>query len=632
MVVGSPSSRILVMRRLKILLSAFAAFLSVIALLPAALAASAGSIDASPSAAPEASPAKLRVTVLLYSRPWKDYDFIVRSMEYLKKNWPGLELTFRSLPHIPLREELRRGNADLVIASSSFFAMDPTEKVRPLAALVSPRAKDPNRSSAAVVVVRSERSDLERLSDLGGKRIAAQTEECELGLHYVEHEIAKAGFNPDGFWSVRRDEPGQMRKILEDVLAGRIDGGILRGCFLEDLGEKRIAEIGSKLRVLNAQPVDGLACLHSTVLYPGIILAGTSPLGVEHARRVTALLLSMPVDEDGSCWGISTDFTRTDQMLESLKLGPYEYLREWTFRRVWKEYPSAVVCSAILVAALLFYGVILRRLVRIRTRALEEEIEERRRLEREAAQANEQISAMQHAGAVGQISSIIAHELKQPLEAIQNLSRGTMRSLEDVDDVPPRTLDAVAKIRTEALHASDIVDRVREYGKGRRRAEALSLTDAVREAFRQFRVSRRAKGAKLSLDLSPRTDGLRVRMDPLDLRLVIVNLLANAVDAASKSPAPEVRLEVAPASDRKTIEIRVEDNGPRLSDEAYAHLGLTPGKSSKAQGLGLGLMIVKALLEAALGSIRFERIEPAGLRAVASLPAEEVKENEKEKA
>lgn len=492
------------MRRLKTLLSAFAAFLSVIALLPAALAASAAAASA---AAPEASPAKLRVTVLLYSRPWKDYDFIVRSMEYLKKNWPGLELTFRSLPHIPLREELRRGNADLVIASSSFFAMDPTEKVRPLAALVSPRAKDPNRSSVAVVVVRSERSDLVRLSDLGGKRIAAQTEECELGLHYVEHEIAKAGFNPDGFWSVRRDEPGQMRKILENVLAGRIDGGILRGCFLEDLGEKRIAEIGSRLRVLNAQPVDGLACLHSTVLYPGIILAGTSPLGVEHARRVTALLLSMPVDEDGSYWGISTDFTRTDQMLESLKLGPYEYLREWTFRRVWKEYPSAVVCSAILVAALLFYGVILRRLVRIRARALEDEIEERRRLEREAAQANEQISAMQHAGAVGQISSIIAHELKQPLEAIQNLSRGTMRSLEDVDDVPARTLDAVAKIRTEALHASDIVDRVREYGKGRRRAEALSLADAVREAFRQFRVSRRAQSSRSIFLLRRRDSG-----------------------------------------------------------------------------------------------------------------------------
>lgn len=123
-----------------------------------------------------------------------------------------------------------------------------------------------------------------------------------------------------------------------------------------------------------------------------------------------------------------------------------------------------------------------------------------------------------------------------------------------------------------------------------------------------------------------------MRMDPLDLRLVIVNLLANAVDAASKSPSPEVRLEVALASDQKTIEIRVEDNGPKLTDEAYAHLGLTPGKSSKAQGLGLGLMIVKALLEAALGSIRFERIELAGLRAIASLPAEEMKENEKEKA
>ena len=618
-----------------IALCAPAAFVA-IAILPAL--AAAGPAEAPPATSGEVPPAaRLRVTVLLYSRPWKDYDFIVRSMAYLKANWPGLELKFRSLPHIPLREELRRGNADLVIASSSFFAMDPTEKVRPLAALVTSRAPDPNRASAAVVVVRADREDLRRLEDLGGKTIAAQTEECELGLHYVEHELAKGGIHPEGFWKVRRDEPGRMGEILEDVLAGRIDAGILRGCFLEDLGEKRFMEVGSKLRILNPQPRDGLACLHSTVLYPGIILAGTSPLGVEHARRVTALLLSMPVGENGSYWGISTDFSRTDQMLESLRLGPYEYLREWTFRRVWKEYPSAVVCGAVLLAALLLYGAILKRLVRVRTRALEAEVEERRKLEKKAEEANEQISAMQHAGAVGQISSIIAHELKQPLEAIQNLSRGTLRSLEAIDDVPARTLDAVEKIRAEALEASGIVDRVREYGKGRRRSEALPVGKAVEEAFEQFRMSRRAKGAKLSLEPAPETSGLWVRMDPLDLRLVLVNLLANAVEAAGKSGSPAVRLKLEAAADRKTVRILVEDNGPKLSEEAYSHLGRAPGKSSKPQGLGLGLMIVTAMAEAALGTLRFEQRVPSGIRAIVELPAEpepqeEHTENTKESA
>lgn len=81
MVVGSASSRIGVMRRLKTLFSAFFAFLAAITILSAATAAATSSAGASQAAVSEASPARLRVTVLQYSRPWKDYDFIVRSME-----------------------------------------------------------------------------------------------------------------------------------------------------------------------------------------------------------------------------------------------------------------------------------------------------------------------------------------------------------------------------------------------------------------------------------------------------------------------------------------------------------------------------------------------------------------------
>ena len=597
------------------------------ALLFSAALGAAPAAEPAPASALAAAPAPqktvLRVTVLGYSRPWRDWDFIVESMSYLQKHWPGLEIKLKSLPHIPLREELRAGGADLVVATSSFFAMDPTEKVRPLATLVSDRASDPNRSSAGVVIVRSdfaERHGIRSIADLRDRSIAAQTEECELGLHYVEHEVAKTGADPAQFFSrVRRDEPGRMMEILKDVRAGRIDAGILRACFLEDLGPERLSELDGSIRVLSPQKTDGLKCLHSTALYPGLILAGTSPLGVEHARRVSALLLSMPVGRDGSSWGITTDFTRTDEMLKTLKLGPYEYLREWTPARLWREHPEAVVAFGLLVLALLGYGAILKRLVRLRTRALEREVEERHRLERAAREAGEELDAMQQAGAVGQISSIIAHELKQPLEAIQNLSRGTMRILDDVEDVPERAVDAVERISAETLHAAEIVDRVRDYGKGGRRPELLPVPAALETAVGQFRTSRRARGVALFSDLHSQGVKGAVRMDPLDLRLVIVNLLTNAVEAASASDDPRVEIRLETAEDGM-MRIVVEDNGPWIADETFARLGRAAGRSQKGSGLGLGLMIVRTIIEAARGRLTFERLALQGLRVVVELP------------
>lgn len=561
----------------------------------------------------------LTIGIISYSEPWKEGEYVRKSIEELKNNWPGLSIRFVSLPSEELREEIRKNAFELVVASTTFFAMDPSEAVRPIATLITQRAPDPNQALGATVVVRSDRTNIHTLLDLAGKTTAAETEECHLGLHLIEHEIKQLGYAPNQFFKyVRPEEPREMKRIADDVLAGRLDSGILRSCFLEDL-TKQYGDIYQKgLKVLDAKTGAPLACVRSTPLYPGLILAGTNKLKVTDARRITSLLLSQTPSSQGSYWGISTDFSRTDEMLKSLQIGPYAYLAIWTPQRVWKKYWPLFIAILILLLAGLFYGALLELQVRRRTRALKAANVKQVELEITARKAAENLAAMQRAGAVGQLSSLLAHELKQPLETIQNLSRGSIRVLEDDPNIPEEATQSLTLINEESLRASQIIDRVRAYGKGHANRVEFNARTALQEAVSQFKATSRGSKAKIFLYTS---HDFWVMMDPIDFKLIVVNLIANAWDASQKSPNAQVwvRLTFCEAKEPR-LKLEISDNGPALSDEAFSQLGHKIAQSDKPNGLGLGLMIIQALLETYLGSIRFERNKPCGIRVVVTLP------------
>lgn len=561
----------------------------------------------------------LTIGVISYSEPWKDGEYVRASLEALKKNWPGLTIQFVSLPAEELRDEIRKNRFELVVANTAFFAMDPTEVMRPLATLITHRAPNPNAAMGAAIVVRADRKDLNTLTDLLGKTTATETEECFLSLHLVEHEIKRLGFAPNQFFSsVRPQEPRQMKQVVDDVLAGKLDSGILRSCFLEDL----IAQYGDKyraLKVLDAHTGAPLACARSTPLYPGLILAGTSTLTGEDARSITAQLLAQEPSEGGSYWGISTDFSLTDQMLKSLEIGPYTYLAIWSPERIWKQYWPLIVAIIVLMLAGLCYGALLEYQVRRRTQALKQANARQMQLEVSARKASENLAAMQRAGAVGQLSSLLAHELKQPLETIQNLSHGSIRLMEDDPNIPEEATQALTLINEESLRASAIIDRVRAYGKGHANRVRFFVPTALQEAVHQFQATSRGAGACIEL---PVVESCWLQMDPIDFKLIAVNVIANAWDAARQSPDALVKVTLRTAGTAQSpVVLTVTDNGPNLSDEAFARLGTSIAQSTKPQGLGLGLMIVKALMETYRGTILFTRHAPRGIEVTLTLPA-----------
>lgn len=115
--------------------------------------------------------------------------------------------------------------------------------------------------------------------------------------------------------------------------------------------------------------------------------------------------------------------------------------------------------------------------------------------------------------------------------------------------------------------------------------------------------------------------GVAVSGDPLELELVLLNLLRNAATAMAELPAPrKIRLSWTTAEIPGLVSVHVEDEGPALTAEAFEALS-HPVNSLKPDGLGLGLSLCRTIVERHRGELSFaRRPERSGLRVTVALP------------
>lgn len=561
----------------------------------------------------------LRVGVLAYSPPWYDGTFIDESFRYLEWKLPGMAFELSYMGPEELRAGIRAGDFDLVALSAALYLQE-TGKLRDLASLVSDTSTGANTGAGAAVIVRAERKELKTLADLKGLSLAAMDEEVTPGSYELDAELVAIGEDPETFFSrIDRVKPLYMRQIVERVIRGDSDVGVVRACFLEDLRRAGSEDYRDVLRVIeHPGGNDGLRCQHSTEAYPGWVLASTETLPEHMARQVTALLLTKPVNAWGQYWSMTTDYSRALDMLKRLKVGPYSYLREWTLDRIWRDYWPFIGTIVLLIIGVFVRGVVVEKLVRRRTAELERVHAMQQAAERRARETSEKFEALQRLGVVGQMSSIVAHEMKQPLSAIQNLSRGAQRVIEDEPETMDDVSDAIEAISREAGRAAAILDRVRSYGQGHSNRRSMMLGSEVERILRDFRASGKAAAVEVRTD---RLEDVPVIMDPMDLELIVINLVKNGAEASvGQTPA---RVVVSVRTDEGYAVLTVRDSGPKLSDEAFECLGTTVLGSTKTNGLGLGLMIVKNLVEAYVGRLVFRRAEPQGMIAEIRLPIED---------
>ena len=615
-----------------------------------------------PDAPPERAPSR---TVLIGVVESSETDFPTTTLrptiEAIERHVPGARVSVVRLSSITLLSDIDRVRPDLFIAPSADFrrVLDATG-AHPIATRLSTAAVNPAQSVGAAFVVRSDRSDITTLADLKGKRTAATLPTALDGWLAARLEVQEAGYDSKDFFGDVHFMTYGVPNVASSVLAGNFDVGILPACALERAEARGLVEPGA-LKVV-APITDGLlACRHSTKLYPDWVagaLPGTDP---ELARLMTIALLTPVKPADALTggryvWQVTSDFHAVRELERSLHLGEWAYLESWTPEALWRRFKWYVVAIVIALGLILFHEWRLRRLVDVRTRELREALAERARLEEAERAARLRLGELERMGAISQLCAMIAHELKQPVGSVINymavlrmrlaqLAAGSSSEkaagnvagkatgegtvpvsvppAPDTDAVDPVLSRAASGAEKEARRIAEIVDRVRAYAKREKRSpRPVDLYERLEAAVAGARRSRKGR---IETDYAPADAENRpilVEGDPLELELLFLNLIKNALEASAQTTDPagprvRVMLETGPNVPELAegdVRVRVVDNGPRLSDEAFERLKRV-SESVKADGLGLGLAIVRNIVDEHGARLSLRRLPECGLEA-----------------
>lgn len=219
--------------------------------------------------------------------------------------------------------------------------------------------------------------------------------------------------------------------------------------------------------------------------------------------------------------------------------------------------------------------------------------------------------------AAGEMAGALAHELNQPLTAL-SIYASACEQLLDRGETGERLRDTIRRLVQESRRAGDVVQRLRDFFRtGATRLERVAVGDLLAAAAERFAARTAEQGVAFQVDPAP---PLALLVDRLQLELVLRNLLANAFDAVAELPPGQARVRLSAQADGdRRLCISVEDSGPGPSREAAAQL-FEAFQSTKASGLGLGLAISRAIVEAHGGSLRAEPSDHGVFRIV--LPSE----------
>jgi len=244
------------------------------------------------------------------------------------------------------------------------------------------------------------------------------------------------------------------------------------------------------------------------------------------------------------------------------------------------------------------------------------------------ARANKLQDELNHVGrltAMGEIASMIVHELNQPLTAIANFGEAAKRLVARGGEEAGRAAGFMEKSVAQAHRASEMIRRLRSFvSRGPGELEPIAVNEVVRDAARLALIGAADQDIRTRFELA---EGLpEVSADRIQVQQVVVNLIRNGIEAMLEAgapaggPASERRLGIgsAPAGDGG-VEVWVADTGPGVAPEVAGEL-FTPFATTKKGGMGIGLSVSKSIVEAHGGRIRVEPNAPRGSRFVFTLP------------
>jgi two-component system, LuxR family, sensor histidine kinase DctS len=249
---------------------------------------------------------------------------------------------------------------------------------------------------------------------------------------------------------------------------------------------------------------------------------------------------------------------------------------------------------------------------------------EKRQVEEVTRATQERLQATARLAMVGEMASLISHELNQPLSAISSYANGSLNLLQQdgpLEPLRPDLVEAMARISQQSARAGKVIrsiaDLVRRRERSRARTRVQSLFDGIDPL-----VSLQARKLGVVAETRVEPNCPDVFCDATMVEQVLLNLARNGLQAmapgGSDAASGPRRLTLAaglarPASERpgRWVEFTVTDQGQGLSEEVKRQL-FTPFYTTKPEGMGLGLSLCRTVIEQHGGELGHRPNVPSG--------------------
>lgn len=250
------------------------------------------------------------------------------------------------------------------------------------------------------------------------------------------------------------------------------------------------------------------------------------------------------------------------------------------------------------------------------------DVSEQRRVEELSRQQQERLAATARLATVGEMASLLSHELNQPLAAIASYATGSLNLLSDEHLDRLMLQGALQRIAEQAERAGHVIKSVHDFVRRREHArEPVPVAALIDAVLPLVHLQARKSGVRVVNDIAPQLP--RVMCDRTMVEQVLLNLTRNgiqAMDGHTPTAQRELHLRVHSPHPR-WLSFHVTDNGPGIAAEVAQGL-FTPFFTTREEGMGLGLSLCRTVIEQHGGQLAFENQAHGGAEFVFTLPAE----------
>jgi signal transduction histidine kinase len=242
------------------------------------------------------------------------------------------------------------------------------------------------------------------------------------------------------------------------------------------------------------------------------------------------------------------------------------------------------------------------------------------RRERQYREVQTELAHANRVAVIGQLTASIAHELRQPLGAVDLDGNTGLRWLATQPPDLKKVKLALERAIESARRGSNIISGLMDLtSKQPLRKEPVDLNEAIQEVTVLTHGEADKHGVSLRTRLATRL--AHVEGDRLQLQQVVLNLTVNAIQAMSATDGGPRELLISTESiESEGVRVGVRDTGPGLSSKSLPRL-FEPFYTTKAGGMGMGLVICRSIIEAHGGRLSATACEPRGALFEFALPA-----------